>query len=402
MQLSVIILNYNVRYFLEQCIHSVKKAISGLDAEIIVVDNNSIDDSSTMMATVFPDLTYIQNQENIGFPKGNNIGVAQANGKYICILNPDTVVGESTFETLLRFAAKQKSLGIVGGQLVDGKGQFLPESKRGVPTPWVSLSKAIGLHKLAPRSTVLNGYYYPQLSKEQSGEVPILVGAFMFMKKKVYLELGGFDERYFMYVEDTDLSYRCLQLGYKNYYLQEVVVIHYKGESTHKDALYMKRFREGMQIFYKTHFSKSYVFDLLMRIGTFYFMSLKKNDKGKVQKQAEKVVLVSDNAVLHNWMHANWSLKPDQVASLIELQQYLKKNTEKSIEVILDGDMLSNESMIWFMKSHTHAKISFKIKPFQCDFIIGSNSSNDRGTVVKIEGQNLKKDCYKSEILLNL
>ena len=189
MQLSVIILNYNVRYFLELCVLSVQKAILNLDAEIIVIDNNSTDDSCAMMTQRFPEIKLIQNKENLGFPKGNNIAVKEATGKYICILNPDTVVSEDTFEKVMAFAQKQSDLGIVGCKLIDGTGNFLPESKRGIPKPWVAFTKIFGLYKWFPKSSLVNKYYAQHLNENQTGKVDILVGAFMVMKRKLYNEM---------------------------------------------------------------------------------------------------------------------------------------------------------------------------------------------------------------------
>ena len=193
MQLSVIILNYNVRYFLEQCVLSVQLAIQNLDAEIIVIDNNSSDDSCAMMKQRFPSIKLIENKENSGFPKGNNIAVKEAKGEYICILNPDTVVAEDTFEKILnsQLATRNSQLGIIGCKLIDGTGNFLPESKRGIPTPWVAFTKIFGLYKIFPKSSMFNQYYAQQLAENQSGKVDILVGAFMVMKRELYNDLGG-------------------------------------------------------------------------------------------------------------------------------------------------------------------------------------------------------------------
>ena len=208
MQLSVIILNYNVRYFLEQCVLSVQKALEGIDGEIIVIDNNSSDDSCAMMQQLFPNVKRIENKENLGFPKGNNIGVAQAKGEFICILNPDTVVAEDTFSKILNIKNWQLNTGIIGCKLIDGTGNFLPESKRGVPTPWVSFTKIFGLYKV---SSLFGKYYAQHLTENQSGKVDILVGAFMVMQRELYNEIGGFDENCFMYSDDIDLSYMVLQ-----------------------------------------------------------------------------------------------------------------------------------------------------------------------------------------------
>ncbi|NJM79488.1 MAG: glycosyltransferase family 2 protein [Flavobacterium sp.] len=299
MKLSVIILNYNVRYFLEQCVLSVQKALENIDpnasGEIIVIDNNSSDDSCQMMKSRFPNVKLIENKSNLGFPKGNNIGVAKAKGEYICILNPDTVVSENTFTKILNFCHTEPvevlNTGIIGCKLIDGTGNFLPESKRGVPTPWVAFTKIFGLYKIFPKSSWFTKYYAQNISENESGKVDILVGAFMMMKRSLYLEVGGFDEECFMYSDDIDLSYMVLQKGYQNYYRADTTVIHYKGESTVRDGTYMKRFREAMQFFYKKHFKKSVVFDFMMKLGSFAFALLKKNQQKEVSKKIDKYVV---------------------------------------------------------------------------------------------------------------
>ena len=209
MKLSVIILNYNVRYFLEACIKSVQAAIAGIDAEIIVIDNNSPDDSCDMMQLTFPEIQLIANTKNVGFAKANNQGVNIAKGEYICILNPDTIVAENTFAQLLTFAENKGNLGAIGCKLIDGSGAFLPESKRNIPTPKVSIKKILGNK---------NSGYYSNLDENKIGKVEILVGAFMLMKKSVYKAVAGFDEDYFMYGEDIDLSYKIIKAGFQNYY----------------------------------------------------------------------------------------------------------------------------------------------------------------------------------------
>ena len=255
-----------MRYFLEQCVLSVQEALSNIDGEIIVVDNNSSDASCQMMKTRFPNVKLIENKTNSGFPKGNNIGVAEAKGEYICILNPDTVVSEDTFEKILAFAEKQSDLGIVGCKLIDGTGNFLPESKRGIPTPWVAFTKITGLYHFFPKNKLFNQYYAQDLNENETGKVAILVGAFMVMKRDLYTDLKGFDENCFMYSDDIDLSYRALLQGKSNYYFHETSVIHYKGESTVKDKMYMKRFQEAMNFFYKKHFKVSVFFSLFKKI----------------------------------------------------------------------------------------------------------------------------------------
>jgi GT2 family glycosyltransferase len=372
MQLSVIILNYNVRYFLEQCVLSVQKALEGIDGEIIVIDNASSDDSCKMMKAKFPHIKLIENKNNLGFPKGNNIGVAQAKGEYICILNPDTVVAEDTFIKILnsQLITHNSQFGIIGCRLIDGTGNFLPESKRGVPTPWVAFTKIFGLYKI---SNYFGKYYAQHLSENESGKVDILVGAFMVMKRELYLEVGGFDENCFMYSDDIDLSYLVLKTGKSNYYFHETSVIHYKGESTVRDGTYMKRFREAMQFFYKKHFKKSWFFDVMMQVGSFVFSLLKKNQqKNEVRTIDEYIVFSRENLEL------NLSKK---VTYLSDFNQFVNQ-PQKNIEIIFDTTTFSFAEIITFMQLNKSKNLSFKNYISSSNYLIGSNNSNDRGQII--------------------
>jgi GT2 family glycosyltransferase len=375
-----------VRYFLEQCVLSVQEALSNIEGEIIVVDNNSSDDSCEMMKTRFPNIKLIENTVNLGFPKGNNIGVAQAKGDYICILNPDTVVAEDTFAKILAFAEKQINIGILGCKLIDGTGNFLPESKRGVPTPFVAFTKIFGLYKLFPKTTLFNRYYAKHLSENETGKVDILVGAFMIMKRNLYLEIGGFDENCFMYSDDIDLSYMALKKGKSNYYYHETSVIHYKGESTVKDGLYMKRFREAMQFFYKKHFKRSFIFDLFMRICGFFFALVKKNQSKLKIVQADEYVLIAEDENLKNKLELLLHKK-------IHWQSEIEGNTlfshsipnKKQTEILFDNTSLSFKQIISVLEANKNQGFTFKIIPKNTFFMIGSNNSNDKGMVIKID-----------------
>jgi GT2 family glycosyltransferase len=377
MQLSVVILNYNVRYFLELCVLSVQNAIQDIDAEIIVIDNNSQDDSCAMMKQRFPKVKLIENKENSGFPKGNNIGVAAAQGEYICILNPDTVVAEDTFTKVLAFAKKQKELGIVGVKLIDGTGNFLPESKRGIPTPFVAFTKITGLYKIFPAT--FGEYYAQHLSENETGKVEILVGAFMLMKRDLYNEIGGFDENCFMYSDDIDLSYMALKKGKSNYYFHETSVIHYKGESTIKDETYMKRFQEAMNFFYKKHFRVSILFSVFMKIGIVFFSMVKKfQGKPKPKSNPKKYILVSEDEVLREKFENKWR-------TLVERQDITKSFAKNAnTEIIFDQNHLDFKTIIQAFETNKNKNFTFKIIPESSDFVIGSDSSFDRGEVIKI------------------
>jgi GT2 family glycosyltransferase len=387
MQLSVIILNYNVRYFLELCLLSVERALQNIDSEIIVVDNNSQDDSCEMIKSRFTNVKLIQNNQNVGFPKGNNIGVAQAKGDYVCILNPDTVVAEDTFEKVLAFAKKQNNLGIIGVKLIDGTGNFLPESKRGVPTPWVAFTKIMGLYKLFPKSPFFNKYYAQHLNENQTGKVEILVGAFMILKKELYEEVGGFDEDCFMYSDDIDLSYRMLQKGKANYYFHETTVIHYKGESTIKDGAYMKRFQEAMEFFYRKHFQVSGLFSAFMKIGIVFFSLIKRiQGRSKTKTTPKNYLLVSASDTLVKIIALLVQKKVDFLDLKTEKEVNLSSiSIRNGSQIILDNEFVSFKECINIHEKHRNKGVTFRIIPKNANFIIGSDSFNDRGEIVKIK-----------------
>jgi GT2 family glycosyltransferase len=369
----------------------VQSALSNIDSEIIVVDNNSQDGSCEMMKMRFPNIKLIENKSNLGFPKGNNIAVADAKGEYICILNPDTVVAEDTFIKVLAFAERQKDLGIVGVKLIDGTGNFLPESKRGVPTPFVAFTKVLGLYKISPKFDWFGKYYAQHLNENETGKVDILVGAFMFMKRNLYQEIRGFDEDCFMYSDDIDLSYRVLKEGKSNYYFHETSVLHYKGESTIKDGIYMKRFQEAMQFFYKKHFStyasRSFVFSLFMKSGIVFFSFVKMfQGRAKIKTTPKSFVIYSSNKELATKLDLIFQKKVsfhDLKTEKMVISSWNLGNTRT--EILLDNHFVSFKESIHFMESLKNKGLTFKILPKGANFLIGSDNSSERGTVVILE-----------------
>ncbi|WP_431136357.1 glycosyltransferase family 2 protein [Psychroserpens mesophilus] len=365
MKLSVIILNYNVRHFLELCLKSVEASLMHLDAEIIVVDNLSSDDSCNMVRTLFPKVKLIENKENYGFSKGNNIGVTQAKGKYICILNPDTVVAEDTFENLLLYADQQSNLGILGCRLIDGQGKFLPESKRNVPSPVVAIKKMLGLSK---------SYYVSDLDEKGIGRSSVFVGAFMIIRRDVYKEVEGFDEDYFMYGEDIDLSYKIEQAGYNNIYNGNATVIHFKGESTLKNQTYANRFYGAMQIFYNKHFKSNIVFDTLVWFGIKIGMLFSKTPE-TIQSNPKQTILIASeyNASIEGAIN-------QKIICQNDIKAY-----NADTEYVLDNNSLSFKSIIEILSNTPkNCTATFKILPKNSNFIIGSNSSKTRGAVIQL------------------
>lgn len=255
MKLSVIIVNYNVRHFLEQALLSVRKAARGIEMETWVVDNNSVDDSVAMVQEKFPEVRLIVNRDNPGFAIANNQAIRASAGEYVLLLNPDTVVEEDTFSKCIAFMDAHPDAGGLGVHMIDGAGKFLPESKRGFPTPWVAFCKTVGLSRLFPSSPLFNRYHLGYLEEMEIHRVDVLSGAFLFMRRSVLDRIGLLDESFFMYGEDIDLSYRIVQAGFQNYYFPETTIIHYKGESTKKGSLnYVRAFYNAMIIFARKHF----------------------------------------------------------------------------------------------------------------------------------------------------
>lgn len=256
MILSVIIVNYRVRYFLELCLHSVQKALQGLDTEVFVVDNHSADGSLEYLRPQFPDITFIANTENTGFARANNQALQLARGKYILFLNPDTILPEDFANRCLTFLQATPDAGALGVRMVDGSGLFLKESRRGFPSPWVAFCKLSGLTALFPASRRFAAYYLGHLPPDRTNHAPVLSGACFWVARAILEKTGSFDEQFFMYAEDIDLSYRIEQAGYLNYYLAETTIVHFKGESTLKDIRYIKQFYKAMSQFRKKHFHR--------------------------------------------------------------------------------------------------------------------------------------------------
>jgi len=257
MKLSVVIVNYNVKYFLEQCLISVFKAGKGIDLEVFVVDNASADGSCQMVKQRFPVVKLIENTVNVGFSVANNQAIRQSTGEYVLLLNPDTVVEEDTFTKCIAFMDSNSNAGSLTVKMIDGKGRYLPESKRGLPSPMVSFYKIFGFTKLFPQSKVFARYYLGHLDENSIHKIEILPGAFMFMRKKVLDKVGLLDESFFMYGEDIDLSYRILKGNFDNYYFPETRIIHYKGESTKKGSInYVLLFYKAMIQFARKHFTQ--------------------------------------------------------------------------------------------------------------------------------------------------
>lgn len=266
MDLSIIIVNYNVKEFLQNLIHSIEKASHNLSTEIIIVDNASDDGSIEFIQEKFPDIKLIINKTNLGFSKANNLGLKEAKGDFILLINPDTIVSEDTFDVLINFLKENDDVGMVGCKILNPDGTLQLACRRSFPGPWVSFCKVVGLSTLFPKSKLFAKYNLTYLDENKTYEVDAISGSFMMIKREVYEKIGGLDESFFMYGEDLDWCYRTQKAGYKVYYVHSTQIIHYKGESTKRSSIDETRFfYNAMHLFVKKHLSSSLLVGFILR-----------------------------------------------------------------------------------------------------------------------------------------
>ena len=266
MKLTVVIVNYNVRHYLEQCLLSLQKALENLEAEVYVVDNHSKDGSVEYLQPRFPSVTVITSQHNLGFARANNIAIRQAQGEYVLLLNPDTIVAGSTLRECVGFMDAHPQAGGLGVRMHNADGSLAPESRRAIPSPWVSCLKMLGFTKR---------YYMSHLSWDEPGRIEVISGAFFMLRRKALDQVGLLDEDFFMYGEDIDLSYRLLKGGWENWYHPSDIV-HFKGESTQKSSFrYVHVFYQAMLIFFRKHYGhQSILFTLPVKLAIYFRAAL--------------------------------------------------------------------------------------------------------------------------------
>lgn len=269
-KLSVVIVSYNVRYYLQQCLYSLQQALKGIDAHIFIVDNHSADNSVEYLKGLFPDVEFISSPHNLGFARANNIAIRRADSEYILLLNPDTVVSENTIRESLSFLDSHPDAGALGVRMLRCDGVSAPESRRGLPSPITAFWKMTGMTRLFPTSKRFARYYMGYLPWDKASEIDVVSGAYCMVRKAVVDEVGLLDEDYFMYGEDIDFSYRIKQHGYKNWYLPQNI-LHYKGESTQKSSFrYVHVFYTAMLIFLRKHYGgEGYLLSLPIRVGIY-------------------------------------------------------------------------------------------------------------------------------------
>jgi N-acetylglucosaminyl-diphospho-decaprenol L-rhamnosyltransferase len=385
MILSVVIVSYNVKYFLEQCLSSLKKAVEGSpvfngQVEVFVVDNDSSDGSLDFLRPLFPSFQFIRNTENLGFAKANNQGLALSSAEFILFLNPDTILAEDSLEICISFFRSVPGAGALGLHMINGAGLFLKESKRGFPSPIVSFFKMSGLTRLFPRSKVFSAYYMGHLEERTPHVVDVLSGAFMMVRKNILENTGGFDERFFMYGEDIDLSYRISQSGFFNYYLPASTIIHFKGESTRKDFQYVKMFHHAMELFMKKHFSgvrsSLQLFSLSLAVRFYQglaYISLPFKNAGRRKKAGLSIFIKGEPDA-----QLKWKIRLGEIKSPVTL------NESDAEEIIYcEGPHHSWKSIIAEIANNKN-RVLHKFHGAGTHAAVGSYSSRDQGEVFEL------------------
>ncbi len=390
MQLSIVIVNYNVKYFLEHCLLSTIKATKNLDAEIFVIDNNSSDGSEVYLTEKFKSVHFYWLKENIGFGRANNYALQFAKGEHILFLNPDTILPEDCIEKCVAFFDTMPNCGGLGVRMINGKGVFLKESKRCLPSASSGFFKMIGLANLFPTSKFFAKYYAGYLPEKENNKVEVLAGAFMILSKKAIELTKGFDEDFFMYGEDIDLSYRIIKAGLQNYYFGETTIIHFKGESTKKKSLsYINNFYGAMQCFVGKHYSSMPVKKVLMgaviglrkKLAIVQLKLAVKTDVNIILQKKNCLVIGDDTQcrLLKKWAsNTNYTI----IEHLQNVKECLKIISQKKIEaVIFCEGIIDNKAVIDWVQE-LPKKIEILFYENHAGSIVGSNNSNQNGIFI--------------------
>lgn len=388
MKLTVIIVNYNVKFFVEQCLDSLERALDGIDSEVFVVDNHSSDGSIEYLKPRFPKVIFIESNHNLGFARANNMAIRQAEGQYVLLLNPDTFVGEQTIKQAIEFMDQHPKAGGAGVKMFNTDGTKALESRRGLPTPLTSFYKMCGLCSKFPESRRFGKYYMGYLSWDKPERIDIISGAFCLMRKEALDKAGHLDEDFFMYGEDIDLSYRLLKAGYDNWYLP-LPILHYKGESTHKSSFrYVHVFYQAMLIFFKKHYGHMRLWVTLPIKAAIYVRSAMAlvsmlTDKAKkslgfvdTKRKFRKYVFIGTDQMLGQCRQIAYKKGLDATFHLADenIQQHghnaLQLDDKSQLVVVYDLQLFSYEKVLAIMSTKPDKQITLGTFNANNDIII--------------------------------
>lgn len=416
MKLSVIIVNHNVRCFVEQCLNAVYKAAVSINVEIFVVDNASTDDSKIVLPQKFPLVKFRWNQTNIGFSKANNSVLREAKGTHILFLNPDTLIPENALIKCLDFFKKNPDAGALGVPMIDGQGRYLRESKRSFPSTLNTFWKMTDLSSLFPNSSFFSGYYAGHIPENKTASVEVLSGAFFMITEKMLTRIGGFDPDYFMYGEDIDLSYRVKKTGFKNYYFSDVTILHFKGESTKKNSPeYREHFFDAMSIFINKHIEGPGIKKKLLHLGVRFFKKISFVSRKKIASSEPSVMLgnndiitlivanqahfndmiqllkTSPNPICISGRISNMNTDTDPCSGHLDQLNELVKSTRSNAVLFCESPELSYYKIIDIMKSNLGIA-SFFIHSEFSPSIIGSSFSEDWSVLTTASTESVPAD----------
>ena len=358
MKISVIIVSYNCKAFLDYCLQSVSKALKQIDSEILVIDNCSTDGSVEYLKLKKYDLRIIENKENLGFSKANNKAAKLAKGEYLFFLNPDTIIPEDLIDSF--FKNKKPNTGIFSFRMIDGEGIFLKESKRNFPNVSIISKKIIGI----------NSGYYSELGELDSGNVDVLCGANMFIEKSLFIDINGFNEEYFMFGEDIEICHETFKKGYNNFYCGSSSIIHFKGQSTVNDTKYLKNFYGAMEIYYKNVFSTNQFLIAIIKVISrliIFFRTISQK-KTKIKVKYDQNILFSNK--LNNRL--------EKIFGDILLIKKMD-DTLKDCNLIFDSNYLTNKEIINYIdNSKNRNKINFWFLSSDYSYIIRVSGMNQK------------------------
>lgn len=382
MDVSIVILNYNAGYFLDLCLSSVERAIKKVDGEVIIVDNCSTDHSFLRNSKNYSQFTFINNETNLGFAKGNNVAIPKCKGDYVLFLNPDTLISEDCLINTLTYSKKNPEIGLIGVRMIDGAGNFLPESKRSIPTPGVSLRKMIGTHKIFPKSKYWSSYYSAHINEHSVAETEVLSGAFFWVKKEAGDKVGWWDDRYFMYAEDIDFSWSVAKAGFKTVYKGDETIVHFKGESTSpENTKAHDSFYYSMKQFYNKNFNDfaSRLIKPLIFTGVNFGKKLSKRYTPKTELSIDALrnyVLVGSNPKTPGIVKEILEAKPMEI-----INNSMHISTAHKNNYIIFDDSISTKEVVQFMsllspKQEEH-HIAFALNAQKA--IVGSGTKHKSG-----------------------
>jgi GT2 family glycosyltransferase len=370
MDVSVIIVSYQVKYFLEQCLASVNKSLLSVKGEVWVIDNASTDESIEYLEERFSNVHFIRNNHNVGFAKANNQVLDRISGKIVHFLNPDTIIPEDFYIKAIQFFESHPYAGAMGVQMIDGSGNYLRESKRGNPNYWSSFCKISGIWKLFPHSRVFSGYYQGFLPQNESNQVSVLSGACMILTKEAIDKTGGFDERFFMYAEDIDLSIRVKQQGYEVWYFPEITIIHFKGESTQKNTQNRQIFYQTMLQFVKKH-GKGTSASIKAKVLSLFLPILVKS----AQIQSKSVKNETNNSKI--------DIKYEEIQEIEDLKKILQRGKSISKNLLFKEGQALNYRFIITEIARLKNRYAFFIQGNNTNSIVGSSSQHNQGLSMK-------------------